>query len=140
MNASLQLIAHDFNISDFSLYKTSDAFDIYRYNADQKIEYAVLRQMSKPHYHSITGEFLFMDPGILQLGGIKLNTSTAYISEFTIDVGVVYPIPAYVLHAAGPADGQDATRLLIINDTAVRERNHSEYTDDTVFPGQIILL
>lgn len=137
---TLKAIASHFNSEDFKLYKQSPEFDIYLYKKDERIELAILRQISKPHYHTQdTGYFLFLDQAIIQLGG-RVDEKSGAVASYSAEPGNIYIIAPYILHAAGPRAAKKPVRLLIYNEQSLRERNTSSYPDDTVFPESVEIL
>lgn len=105
------------------------------------LELALLRLMPTPHAHHNAGTSYFYfigDNGGLLMGGAGDNND-CYVSLIEARPGVFYPIPPYVFHAGGPRDNK-VTRLLILNESGLRERSNSCYPDDTFFKERIIQL
>lgn len=121
---------------DFELCASSDKFDIYKHKTIAGLELAVLRQCSDPHYHSESTYFCFMKNSIIVLGGID-NKGIGHVTQSFAKGNQVYPISAYMLHAAGPLEEEKDTELLIYTPSGDRARQ-SEYPDDTYKPEDIV--
>lgn len=119
--------------SNFFLYKKGEKFSIYHHNSVSGLELAILKDCSEPHYHTSGAFFCFVDDAVLKLGGLD-EKGKAHITSFNAIKGQVYPVPGYVLHAAGPVLGQKEASLLIYNiEGTIRERE-VDYPNDTWKP------
>jgi len=138
MLETLQQIAGNFQLWDFESYRASRTFDIYLYKADHRIELALLRGVSKPHYHLYSGTacFYFLDRGIIQLGRCK-DGKHGILRTVQAHPGDSFRVAPGVLHAAGPDISGQRVRLLIMNPNVMRLRGSNAYPEDTYFPETI---
>jgi hypothetical protein len=136
MEAEKILLEYAFNIERrrklFKKVADSEDFTIYKNIEIPELELAVMRGKSVPHYHTQKTFFCFLDDAIIALGGLNPQ-GIGVVSDYKAKAKQVYPVGAYVIHAAAPATGKDEVSLLIFTPSGERSRL-SEYPDDTVKP------
>lgn len=135
-------IANSLSMADFELYVPSSEFDIYHHKQHPEIELAVLRAMSKDHYHKRKGiaYFLFLDDNAIFRIGRCDQEGQGKVVALRAEKGKIYRVSPYIVHAAGPIPGCTETRLLILNPSGPRDRTKSAYPDDTYFPKQVTMV
>ena len=143
-------IAQCFSIQDFlknfELYNNKNRkFSIYlfkgndEFEADDRIELAVLASISILHYHCLQDSYFRfpvtpVEPK-LQRGVWELENGkkVAKIKSVVPRHDRNYLISKNLVHAAGPSVTGRRVPLLICNEVGMRTRNQTGYTDDTHF-------
>lgn len=118
----------------FDKVSSSSQFDIYKHKEIKGFEMAIMRGVSEPHFHTKDTFFCFTEDAVLTLGGLDTN-GVGHVSDVIAKAHQVYPINAFVLHAARPRLKE--VILLIYTPSGDRLRE-SEYPNDTFKPREII--
>jgi|GEM_PF-5448684 len=119
----------------FEKISSGKDFDIFKHQKIQRLELAIMRGQSEPHYHTQDTFFCFVEDAILTLGGLD-GEGNGHVSDFIAKAFQVYPIGSYVLHAAAPIERGTEVILLIYTPSGDRPRK-SEYPDDTFKPKRL---
>lgn len=116
-----------------------------RFPANDRIELALMKDLSTLHYHALQDAIFFFPTDIeavLQIGAWALEDEKKIARVKTI---CPIPMKPYMVaknmaHAAGPAVSGQVMPLLIFNEIGKRERNSSGYANDTHYFDEVVNL